>query len=452
LKALISTQRPTERVFLVGLDLKSGSTWQTRDSLEELAELAATAGGDVVGTGLQKVEAPVAGTFIGSGKAEEFAQFCRANKADTVIFDDELSAAQSRNLEEIFGCKVLDRTSLILDIFAQRARTREGKMQVELAQLQHLLPRLTRFWGHLSRQAGGIGMRGGEGESQLESDRRRVQERIDKILQELQGVRRQRATQRNGRQRHLWPLASIVGYTNAGKSTLLNGLTGADVLAEDKLFATLDPTTRRLRLPSNQNLFLTDTVGFIRKLPHGLVEAFKATLEEVAQAELLLHVVDIAHPRAFDQIASVNAVLNEIGAAGRTTIMVFNKVDKLENRAVLEKALQQFPTGVGVSAERGEGMDALIQELGTQLRPIRELVEVRIPHSDSAVIARLHEVGEVIERNYAGERASFKARIPPHFRAEFASYVVGGARNASRLNGHSAASKLELQTTGRAHP
>src|SRR5204862_3198570 len=195
---------------------------------------------------------------------------------DTFIFDDELSPAQSRNLEKIFNCKVLDRTSLILDIFAQRARTREGKLQIELAQLQHLLPRLTRFWGHLSRQSGGIGMRGGEGETQLETDRRRGQDRIERISRELEIVRKQRATQRVGRQRHLWPLASIVGYTTAGKSTLLNKVTGAAVLVEDKLFATLDPTTRRLRLPTNQNVLLTDTVGFIRKLPHGLVEAFKA--------------------------------------------------------------------------------------------------------------------------------------------------------------------------------
>ena len=231
MKALISITKRTERVFLIGLELKSGAPWQIRQSLEELAELAATAGGAVIGQGTQKIEAPVPGTFIGPGKADEFARFCRENDVDTVVFDDELSPAQSRNLEKVFGCKVLDRTALILDIFALRARTREGKLQVELAQLQHLLPRLTRFWGHLSRQSGGIGMRGGEGESQLESDRRRVQERIEKITEDLQAVRRQRATQRNGRQRNLWPLASIVGYTNAGKSTLLNALTGSAVLA-----------------------------------------------------------------------------------------------------------------------------------------------------------------------------------------------------------------------------
>jgi GTPase len=423
LKALISTTKRTERVFLIGLELKSGSSWQYRDSLEELAELAATAGGAVIATGNQKLEAPVAGTFIGSGKAAEFAKSCHENDVDTVIFDDELSPAQNRNLEKIFGCKVLDRTALILDIFAQRARTREGKLQVELAQLQHLLPRLTRFWGHLSRQSGGIGMRGGEGESQLESDRRRVQERIEKIMEDLQAVRRHRATQRNGRQRNPWPLASIVGYTNAGKSTLLNALTGSAVLAEDKLFATLDPTTRRLRLPTHQNVFLTDTVGFIRKLPHGLVEAFKATLEEVVQAELLLHVVDVSHPQAAEQIAAVNAVLSEIGAEGKPTIMVFNKIDQFTGNGLLDKFLHHYPRAVAVSAKTGFGIPPLIEEIGTQLRPIREFVEVLVPHSESAVIARLHEVAHVTERDYAGQSARFRARIPPHCRAEFAPYI-----------------------------
>jgi GTP-binding protein HflX len=424
LKALISTTKRTERVFLVGLELKGGLSWQSRDSLEELAELAVTAGGAIVGDGTQKLAAPVAGTFIGKGKAAEFADFCRGNDVDTVVFDDELSPAQSRNLEKMFGCKVLDRTALILDIFAQRARTREGKLQVELAQLQHLLPRLTRFWGHLSRQSGGIGMRGGEGESQLETDRRRVQERIEKISEDLQAVRRHRATQREGRRRQLWPLASIVGYTNAGKSTLLNALTGSTALAEDKLFATLDPATRRLRLPTNQNVYLTDTVGFIRKLPHGLVEAFKATLEEVVLAELLLHVVDASHPQASEQIAAVNTVLTEIGADGKPTIMVLNKIDKMDGNGSLDKFLRQYPDAVAVCATTGAGIEELIAELGTRLRPIREFVELRVPHGLSAVIARLHEVAQVTERDYAGEQARFRARIPPHFRQEFAPYIV----------------------------
>jgi GTP-binding protein HflX len=431
LKALIETAtRRTERVFLVGLEFNSRTTWNLQESLEELSELAATAGAEVIGNGTQKLQTPVAATFIGTGKADEFARYCRSNDVDTVVFDDELSPAQSRNLERVFECKILDRTALILDIFARRARTKEGKMQVELAQLEHLLPRLTRFWGHLSRQKGGIGMRGGEGESQLESDRRRVMERIDKIREELDLVRRQRQTQRAGRQRNHWPLASIVGYTNAGKSTLLNALTGAAALTEDKLFATLDPTTRRLRLPTNQNVLLTDTVGFIRKLPHGLVEAFKATLEEVVQAELLLHVVDISHPQADEQITAVNTVLDEIGAAGKPTLMVFNKTDRFGTTDLLNRYVERFPNAAGISAKTGEGLPALLSELGSLLRPIREFVELNVPHEASAVIARLHAVAQVVERDYSGAAARFKARIPPCLHQEFAPFIV------AEINGH----------------
>jgi GTP-binding protein HflX len=428
LKALIETRnRRTERVFLVGVELKSRNGRELKESLDELSELATTAGGEVVGDGIQKLAAPCATTFIGKGKADEFALTCSREDVDTVIFDDELSPAQSRNLERVFNCKILDRTSLILDIFAQRARTREGKLQIELAQLQHLLPRLTRFWGHLSRQKGGIGMRGGEGETQLETDRRRVQDRIARIQRDLAVVRRQRSTQRQARQRNHWALASIVGYTNAGKSTLLNRLTGAQVLAEDKLFATLDPTTRRLRLPTNQNVLLTDTVGFIRKLPHGLVEAFKATLEEVVQADLLVHVVDISHPQADEQIEAVEGVLRDIGAEGKPTLMVFNKTDRLNgNGDCLARFLERHPNGVGMSAETGEGVPAFLAELGSQLRPKREFLELAVPHEKADVIARLHEMGQVVERNYEGETARFKARIPPHLHEEFAPFVISG--------------------------
>ena len=424
MKALVKhAGRRTERVFLVGVEWKAGSEFDWQESLEELSELVMSAGGVVVGNGVQKLESPCAGTYIGSGKAEEFAATCRELEVDTVIFDDELSPAQSRNLEAVFGCKVIDRTSLILDIFARRARTREGKMQIELAQLEHLLPRLTRFWGHLSRQTGGIGMRG-DGETQLETDRRRVQDRIARISRELEEVRQHRSTQREGRQRRMWPLASIVGYTNAGKSTLLNCLTGASTLTEDKLFATLDPTTRRLRLPSNQNILLTDTVGFIRKLPHGLVEAFKATLEEVVVADLLLHVVDVSHPNAEDQIEAVDQVLKEIGAAGHPTMMVFNKVDRFQTRDRADQFLQRHPKSVAISAKSGEGIPELLAELGAALRPIRQFLELRLPHEASAMVAKLHEVSEVVECDYSGPVVMIKARIQPHHRAEFDPYVV----------------------------
>lgn len=406
------------------MELKSADTSSLRESLDELAELATSAGGEVIGEGTQKLETPNAATYIGKGKAGEFAKFCAEHNVDTVIFDDELSPAQTRNLEKIFEVKILDRTALILDIFSQRARTREGKLQIELAQLQHLLPRLTRFWGHLSRQSGGIGMRGGEGETQLEADRRKVGERIDRLTRDLDAVRQQRETQRAGRQRSQWPLASIVGYTNAGKSTLLNKLTGAEVLAKDILFATLDPTTRRLRLPTNQNILLTDTVGFIKKLPHGLVEAFKATLEEVVQADLLLHVVDVSHPQADEQIAAVNTVLHEIGAADKPTMMVFNKVDQLAGGGALTRWHELYPNSVAISAKTGAGVEELLSEISTQIRPERELLQLRIPHEAAAVIARLHKVGQVLERRYLAKSAKFKARIPPHHHAEFAAFIV----------------------------
>jgi GTP-binding protein HflX len=424
LKSLIQTRDTRSiRVFLVGVELKSRTTTDVRESLAELEELAQTAGTLIVGEGVQKMAVPVAATYIGPGKAEEFAKSCKETNVDTVIFDDELSPVQTRNLEKIFGCKIMDRTALILEIFGQRARTREGKLQIEHAQLEYLLPRLTRYWSHLSRQRGSTGSIGGEGESQLEADRRKIQERLDKITSELDKVRRQRETQRAGRQRSNWPLASIVGYTNAGKSTLLNALTGAAVLAEDKLFATLDPTTRRLKLPTNQNVLLTDTVGFIKKLPHGLVEAFKATLEEVVQADLLLHVVDVSHPQAEEQIDAVNTVLMEIGAAEKPVLMVFNKIDQLPG-GLPAGLREKYSNAVAISARTGEGVTPLLAELGTQLRPVREFLDLRVPQEKAAVIARIHAVGQVVTSRYSGKTARFKVRIPPHLHAEFAPFVV----------------------------
>lgn len=425
MKGLVDTvNQDTERVFMVGVQLKADNAWCVEESMDELSELVTTAGAIVVGRGSQRLDKFNAATFIGPGKAKEFSVECKESNVDTVVFDEELNPAQGRNLEKIFECKILDRTALILDIFSQRAQTREGKLQVELAQLNHLLPRLTRFWTHLSRQKGGIGMRGGDGESQLEVDRRKVRERIGKIQRDLDLVMRNRDVQRTGRKRNQWPLGSMVGYTNAGKSTLFNAITGASTLSEDKLFATLDPTTRRLKLPTNQNVLLSDTVGFIRKLPHDLIDAFKATLEEVIEADLLLHIVDVSSPYAEEQIEAVNLVLKDLGVEEKRTLMIFNKVDRISSSGLSKRFTDQYSNSIAVSAKTGEGFDELMAELGKQLRPIRKMVGISIPHSKSDIIARLHEVGQVLERNYDGDEAMFKALIPPNYLDYFEPYLT----------------------------
>ena len=425
MKGLVDTvNQDTERVFMVGVQLKADNAWCVEESMDELSELVTTAGAIVVGRGSQRLDKFNAATFIGPGKAKEFSVECKESNVDTVVFDEELNPAQGRNLEKIFECKILDRTALILDIFSQRAQTREGKLQVELAQLNHLLPRLTRFWTHLSRQKGGIGMRGGDGESQLEVDRRKVRERIGKIQRDLDLVMRNRDVQRTGRKRNQWPLGSMVGYTNAGKSTLFNAITGASTLSEDKLFATLDPTTRRLKLPTNQNVLLSDTVGFIRKLPHDLIDAFKATLEEVIEADLLLHIVDVSSPYAEEQIEAVNLVLKDLGVEEKRTLMIFNKVDRISSSSLSKRFTDQYSNSIAVSAKTGEGFDELMAELGKQLRPIRKMVGISIPHSKSDIIARLHEVGQVLERNYDGDEAMFKALIPPNYLDYFEQYLT----------------------------
>ena len=419
----VSPQKKQERALLIGLEQEGVSKWDLRDSMEELAELANSAGAEVVDTVTQKLQKPTAPYYIGKGKAELIKESFKDQHVTSVIFDDELSPAQGRNLENLLSRKVLDRTQLILDIFAQRARSREGRLQIELAQLQYLLPRLTRMWTHLSRQTGGIGTRG-PGETQLEVDRRRVQERIARLERELEGVRKVRAVQRQGRKRHQWPVAAVVGYTNAGKSTLLNLLTGADVVAEDKLFATLDPTTRSLTLPNRQRVLLTDTVGFLRKLPHTLIESFKATLEEVNEADLLIHVVDLSHPRVDEHIEAVDTVTKELGAYGKQTLMVFNKIDLLANEDAIAVYRQKYPGSVAISARKGIGVSGLVQALQDELSSWRLRSHFRVPLSESALIAEIHRVGHVLELRYEGEFALIVAHTPPELQQKLASFAV----------------------------
>src|SRR4051812_34183736 len=390
----VSPIRKQERALLIGLEQDGVSKWDLRDSMEELAELANSAGAHVVDTVTQKLQKPTAPYYIGRGKAESIKESCQDRNVTSVIFDDELSPAQGRNLENLFARKVLDRTQLILDIFAQRARSREGRLQIELAQLQYLLPRLTRMWNHLSRQTGGIGTRG-PGETQLEVDRRRVQERIARLERELESVRKTRAVQREGRKRHQWPVASVIGYTNAGKSTLLNLLTGADLVAENKLFATLDPTTRSFVLPNKQRMLLTDTVGFLRKLPHTLIESFKATLEEVHEADLLIHVVDLSHPRVDEQMAAVDNVVKELDAFGKQTLIVFNKIDKLPNGDLAESYLKRFAGSVAISARTGENMAGPVEGVAGALGSWGVGSAVPVPAKEKGVLSGIYSVGHV---------------------------------------------------------
>jgi GTP-binding protein HflX len=419
----VHAKKRQELAVLVGLEQDGVSKWDLRDSMDELRELASSAGARVVDTVTQKLEKPTAPYYIGKGKAQLIKDSFQTHQVTSVIFDNELSPAQGRNLEHLFKRKVLDRTQLILDIFAQRARSREGRLQIELAQLQYLLPRLTRMWTHLSRQTGGIGTRG-PGETQLEVDRRRVQERIAKLERELEGVRRVRSVQREGRRRHQWPVAAVVGYTNAGKSTLLNLLTGADVLAVDRLFATLDPTTRSFTLPNKQRMLLTDTVGFLRNLPHMLIESFKATLEEVTEADLLIHVVDLSHPRVDEHIEAVNAVTKEIGAFGKQTLMVFNKVDAVAHPEVVDSYKARFPHSVAISARTGQGVSELVQALQNEISSWRLNLRFRVPLTESSLIAEVHRVGRVHEVHYEDDAAVIVAHVPAQLELKLAPFAA----------------------------
>jgi GTP-binding protein HflX len=436
---------PDETALLVGVELKGQtSPWSLEDSLVELARLADTAGLQIVGTLQQRLDRPSPRTLIGSGKVAELVALRADSGAQVVVFDEELSPAQQRELERAIGddnVKVLDRTALILDIFAQHARSREGALQVELAQYEYRLPRLTRAWTHLARQAGGAGARGGAGgvglrgpgETQLEADRREIRRRIAHLKRELEEVRTHRARYRRRRFEEGIPVVALVGYTNAGKSTLLNALSGADIYTADRLFATLDPTTRRISLPGGREVLITDTVGFIQKLPTTLVAAFRATLEEIGEADLLLHVVDITHPNVLQQVSAVLHVLAELGAAEQPIITALNKVDGLGDPDAMTWPLDSSENSVAVSALTGWGLEQLlacIEEVLTE-----ELVEVHLllPYERGDLLGIMHQRGVITEESHLVDGSKIVGRIPARMLPRFADYLASSAAASTTL-------------------
>ena len=404
--------------MLVGAPRKRTNARHSLDEhLKELAALADTAGAEVVGEVTQQIDKPHPATYLGKGKMDELRDRVRELDASLVIFDDELSPSQGKNVEDVVGTRVVDRAELILDIFATRARSSEAKMQVELAQLEYTLPRLTRMWTHLEKFRGGIGVRG-PGETQLESDRRLINGRIKLLKERLVHVQQNRAVQRQSRAGAF--KASLVGYTNAGKSSILRGLTGAsDVLVEDRLFATLDPLTREVDLGENAHVLVTDTVGFIRKLPHHLVASFRATLEETRDADLLLHVVDASHPLWEEQRMVVDQVLLELGLAEQPVLLVFNKIDLLSEEALLamqERVTALVPNAVFVSTTSDHGLDPLRRSLRHAMRARRPIAEVWLSHSDGRLLAEIHQHGEVLEQRTEDDRIVIRARLPERLR------------------------------------
>jgi GTP-binding protein HflX len=442
-KTTVSTRSPIEKAYLVGIDrFDHPSALSIDDSLAELELLARTAGLDVVGRTSQKLRHPDPKTYIGSGKVEEIKALADDRLADVILFDDELSPRHQRELEESFGeaMRVVDRTALILDIFAQHAQTREGSLQVELAQYEYRLPRLTRAWTHLARQAGGgagrsgsvggVGLRG-PGETQLEVDRREISRRISHLQRELEKVRAHRGRHRERRRRVRIPTVALVGYTNAGKSTLLNRLAQSDVYVADQLFATLDPTTRRIELPGGRQVLLTDTVGFIQKLPTMLVAAFRATLEEITEADLLLHVVDVTHPNVEAQAEAVRKTLDDIGVGRTRMVTALNKTDLLEDVDNAKERLEEFEQAVLISARTGEGLPVLLESIEHELFEGMLRVKLRIPYNQGRLISLFHEHGVVERIRHTEEAVFMEGRIPVRYGAEFEPFLVQPAATAS---------------------
>jgi GTP-binding protein HflX len=414
-----------EKAFLVGVCRGLGGQEEAASLLEELDSLVDTLGIPAVGRKLVRVQDLSSRYLVGSGKAEEIVSEARGVGADVIVFDNELTPAQQRNWEQLSQVPVIDRQEVILDIFAKRAHTKEARLQVDLARMEYSLPRLTRAWGHLSRQAGGVGGKG-EGESQLETDRRLIRKQIDRLKAELKLVRSRRTIQRKHRERLPLPHAAIVGYTNVGKSSLLKKLTGAEVLIENKLFATLDTTTRRVDLPSEQGLLLTDTVGFVRNLPHRLIEAFKATLEESALADFLIHVLDASHPHVYDFFETTIQVLAELGADSKRMVTVLNKIDRVEDPATVHTLRLHFPDAIFLSARTGEGMDELLYRMADMLADRVEKVELALPLNRTDLVSLLHRAANVLSIGYEESYVSVVAAVPPKVYARVKPYIVHG--------------------------
>ncbi len=412
----------TERALLIGAYIDPAKKAEAQSLLEELAELVETLGIPIIERKLISHRENHARYLIGSGKAQEIVDFAKENECDVLIFDNALSPSQQRNWETLAGMTVADRQEIILDIFGARAQTREARIQVDLARMQYSLPRLTRAWSHLGQQGGGIGAKG-EGESQLEQDKRKIRLQIDRLKRELEQVRGARATQRKDRKRAPVPNAAIVGYTNVGKSSLLRRLTGAEVFIEDKLFATLDTTTRKIALPNKQPLLLTDTVGFVRNLPHQLVEAFKATLEEAALADFLIHLLDASQDEVMEFYNTTMRVLAELGADTKQMLVVFNKIDKVSEPHVLPALRRHFPEAVFVSVQTGEGMDELIERISEFVARGTITVELRLPSARADLLARLHRDGTVRDVQYEHDFTRVAATIPTRSLEIFAPFL-----------------------------